>query len=201
LKPHATLKVLDQDPKGILLVITACQLTDCFRYRSGSRALETHIYKYGSYPFDLIAPVSVIWMPQVLSDVAMCSDPHQSHSTATQAGQKGKYKDPAPSLQQRVVWVRVHPSAFDDTVSTLQKAISLALQQMNQGGETTTEEKEVLIGDLRGQINAFEIMGPKSNQVLKGALSPVHQKDEDQQFHKVNWHAVNVSSIPTYPLF
>jgi len=48
------------------------------------------------------------------------------------------------------------------------------------------EEKDidVEIADLRGQINVFEIMGPKSSQVLRGALNPVLQ-DQRKDFTQV----------------
>jgi ribonuclease P/MRP protein subunit POP1 len=49
---------------------------------------------------------------------------------------------------------------------------------------TQFDDIGIELEDLSGQINVFEIMGPKSNQVLKGALSPVSQESRED-FNKV----------------
>ncbi|KAL4079379.1 hypothetical protein J3A83DRAFT_4368144 [Scleroderma citrinum] len=43
------------------------------------------------------------------------------------------------------------------------------------------------MGDFKGSINAFGIMGPKSSQVINGTLSPVGSEDRGE-FKKV-WHS------------
>ena len=72
-----------------------------------------------------------------------------------------------------MVWLRVHPSAFDVVLSSLQLAASLTLDAAGRTNNGKVEEMEDEIADLRGQVNAFELIGPKSNQVLRGALSLV----------------------------
>lgn len=42
------------------------------------------------------------------------------------------------------------------------------------------------MADLREHFNVFEIMGPKSSQVIKGALRPVD--DQRGEFRKVCLH-------------
>jgi len=104
--------------------------------------------------------------------------------------EKGKEKETRDSTvapesgERRVVWLRVHPSAFDVVSSSLQLAASSTLDAARRSYDGKVEELEVEIADLRGQINAFEITGPKSNQVLRGALNPVPQ-DERIDFQNV----------------
>ncbi|KAF5382413.1 hypothetical protein D9615_002972 [Tricholomella constricta] len=160
------------------------------RYSTGLRALETHIYKPGSYPFDLISPLTVIWKPLPSDSAPVVETPNRSDAqkegNATDSSTskrkrkvkgKGKEKEqehpqsPSNSETSRVVWLRVHPSAYKDVLSSLQMSASLTLDAAKRDNEG--KDFEVEIADLRGQVNAFEIMGPKSNQVLRGTLSPV----------------------------
>lgn len=83
-------------------------------------------------------------------------------------------------LRPRVLWLRVHPVIFEDITRELQKATSQVLDRPR----SSNEEIAVEIADLRGQVNAFEIMGSKSTQVLRGALTPI-LKDEREEFKKV----------------
>ena len=85
----------------------------------------------------------------------------------------------------RTVWIRIHPAAFDDSLAALQTASSLALRTIKRDLKLQTDKVfEVEIADLRGQLNAFEIMGPKSSQVIKGALVPIGD-DQREEFKKV----------------
>ena len=113
----------------------------------------------------MVSPITVIWKPRT------CSDGNEPASRPE-------------SSEQRVVWLRVHPSAFDVVSSSLQLTASLTLDAAKRSSDGEMEELEVEIADLRGQINIFEITGPKSNQVLRGALSPVHE-DQRIDFQKV----------------
>jgi len=62
----------------------------------------------------------------------------------------------------------------------LKTAASQALANCKTLGE---QEVNLEISNLKGHLNVFEIMGPKSSQVIKGALSPVRseQRGEFQQ--------------------
>jgi ribonuclease P/MRP protein subunit POP1 len=82
---------------------------------------------------------------------------------------------PAKVDEPRCLWLRIHPAIFECVTSELKRAISRVLDRPRP----STEEFEVEIADLRGQINSFEIMGPMSNQVLRGALSPVSKDDRN----------------------
>jgi ribonuclease P/MRP protein subunit POP1 len=108
----------------------------------------------------------------------------------TKTQDKGKGKDTefdhgplesaSAATRLRIVWIRVHPVAFDDVFKALQEAASLTLSDVNRQGQ----EAEIELADLRGQLNVFEITGPKANQVIKGSLSPVGE-DQRGEFKKV----------------
>ncbi|KAF4617537.1 hypothetical protein D9613_005911 [Agrocybe pediades] len=154
------------------------------RWSPGSRVLETHLYKIGSYPYDLIAPVTILWRP-VQKEVP----PSGKQST-----------QPIDTQQQsdiRTVWLRFHPSAQSIVVETLKAAASRALEaHRNLHGDL--EPANVEIADLRGHVNVFEITGPKASQVIKGALSPVSndKRPEFAQFWSSLTNLQNSGSLP-----
>jgi ribonuclease P/MRP protein subunit POP1 len=178
------------------------------RFLTGSRVLETHIYQHLSYPFDLIAPVTVMWNPQSppveapSKDQVSTTDEGLASGTKRKKNNKGKEKgkgketeqaripgadtDPLPSDMKlsRVVWIRINPAAFDDVLASLRTAASYTLQTVKRDLKLKEDKTfEVEIVDLRGQLNVFEIMGPKSSQVIQGALIPVD--DQREEFKKV----------------
>ncbi|PCH40247.1 POP1-domain-containing protein [Wolfiporia cocos MD-104 SS10] len=157
------------------------------RFLAGSRTCETHIYAHNAYPFDLIGPATVIWEPRA---------PDSGYSAAqTMVGskrkQKGKGKNTghseAPSLTRKV-WIRVHPAVTTEVFHTLHTAASFALDAAKKaaGGEF---KADVEVADLRENVNVYEIMGPKSSQVIKGALKPLCNS-EDEEF-KAFWNSLD----------
>jgi ribonuclease P/MRP protein subunit POP1 len=80
----------------------------------------------------------------------------------------------------RTIWIRCHPSIFSPVLSTLKKAVSLTLDTMKKSPVHTQNAYSVEVIDLRDSTNVFELTGPKSSQVIHGALTPViaNQKDE-----------------------
>ena len=135
----------------------------------------------------------MIWKPRACSDgnepasrvSDSTNDPPQGDLNGKGKGKEARDSIVTPeSSEQRVVWLRVHPSAFDVVSSSLQLAASSALDAAGCSSDGKVDELEVEIADLRGQINAFEVTGPKSNQVLRGALSPVPE-DRRVEFQKV----------------
>jgi ribonuclease P/MRP protein subunit POP1 len=160
---------------------------------TGARVLDTHIYKPGSYPFDLIAPIIILWKyPHVVSG----ADPAQGQTATTQGSSFQNKKKPknmgkgeadtghvsaaVSSVDVRTVWIRSHPAVFDEVFSALQTSASVTLDAIRQSsGATIAASTEIEIADLREHVNVFEIMGPKSNQVLKGALTPAEDKREE----------------------
>ncbi|KAJ3573212.1 hypothetical protein NP233_g2576 [Leucocoprinus birnbaumii] len=160
------------------------------RWVTGSRVFDTHIYECGAYPFGLLGSATIMWRP---------INTQSGDQVLPQPGTSQKDKEIAvaapkavttPNNQLRTLWLRIHPVIFDDVTRELQKATSRFLSRPR----SSTEEIEVEIADLRGQINAFEIMGPKSSQVLRGALTAVNG-DERPDFKKF-WSSLSVVQTP-----
>lgn len=86
-----------------------------------------------------------------------------------------------PALE-RTVWIRAHPAVHDQIFDALHDSASSVLDSFKKGSASDIPV-EVEIVDMRGKINIFEIMGPKTSQVLKGALQPV--EDSREEFKKV----------------
>ncbi|KAG6900179.1 hypothetical protein C0993_001891 [Termitomyces sp. T159_Od127] len=158
---------------------------------------KRHDYRLCSYPFGLISPVTVLWKPLPLKSASIMSPPQEGDNEKAypvpviqppmkrKRKSKGKGKDKEQENSTlpdteilRVVWIISHPSTYQDVLSSIRTSASLTLEAFRR--ENANKEVEIEISDLRGQVNVFEIMGPKSNQVLRGALDPVSQdKRED----------------------
>ncbi|KZP33575.1 POP1-domain-containing protein [Athelia psychrophila] len=167
------------------------------RFLTGSRTQETQFYKPHSYPFDLVGPITVMWKPTVALNAPQLSKktpaPAPGSDPTHKAKRKGKQAQPqteSSSTEEvanppiRTVWIRTHPAVFDDVFSGLQHSASLVLQNLpTPPGTAAAPSTEIEIADLRENVNVFEIMGPKSNQVLKGALTPI-KEDKREDFKK-----------------
>ena len=148
---------------------------------TGARTAETYLYGYNKYPYNLIGPATVLWH----ADPSLVASAQPSAISRGKQGKgKGKQKAAAeeqndPKHRTRVVWVRVHPTVTELAHEAIRLSASFALGAAKQAGR----KAEVEIADLREQFNIFDIVGPKSSQVIKGALKPVDDKRED--FKKV----------------
>ncbi|KAJ7366798.1 NUC188 domain-containing protein [Mycena albidolilacea] len=165
------------------------------RYLPGARTIDTHIYEPGQYPFGLIGPATIFWRPipapSKLQSPNAEAPPQESIAEGSQPQKrskgKGKAKQPATKSAdsdavQRTVWIRSHPAISENVFAAIQASASSVLDAVRKAAPQGTQIDEIGIEleDLSGQLNAFEIMGPKSNQVLKGALSPAsHDARED----------------------
>ncbi|EJD52288.1 POP1-domain-containing protein [Auricularia subglabra TFB-10046 SS5] len=94
---------------------------------------------------------------------------------------------PAPAQDAgnapRTLWIRLHPAAFGDAWAALGEAAGRVLQG--------TQGQQLEIADLRDEIVAFELVGPKGSRVLAGALQLQGGGEEVQKF----WSAM--PDIPT----
>jgi hypothetical protein len=77
-----------------------------------------------------------------------------------------------PDNETRTIWIRCHPAIFSTVLSTLKNAISLSLDTLKKSPQYSQNSYSVEVIDLRNSINVFEITGPKSSQVVHGALTP-----------------------------
>ena len=78
----------------------------------------------------------------------------------------------------RSIWIRFHPAIFDEVSEAVQAASSAALKSFGDTGsdQSTLDGAHIDIIDLRGGINAFEIIGPTSGEVLQRVLRTVQQE-------------------------
>jgi ribonuclease P/MRP protein subunit POP1 len=139
----------------------------------GSRVFNTHLHKCDSYPFDLLGPATVIWRP--LNTQTKAPQRPGTLQRGNETSTACLETQSANVNSSRCLWLRFHPVIFECVARELKKAITRVLDRPRP----STGEFEVEIADLRGQINSFEIMGPTSNQVLTGALSPVSKDDRN----------------------
>lgn len=129
------------------------------RYLTGARACEALLYMPHSYPYDLVGPVTIIWRP-----VMPPGKDDLGHSP-------------------RTVWFICHPSISEGAFRALVVSSSFVVE----ASESDNKRKHrVEVADLRGKFNIFELMGPKSSQVIKGALTPVHD-DGSKEFNRVSF--------------
>jgi ribonuclease P/MRP protein subunit POP1 len=169
------------------------------RYLPGARTIDTHIYEPGQYPFGFIGPATIFWRPIPAPSKPQSPNaeapPQESIAEGSQPQKrskgKGKAKQPATKSAdsdavQRTVWIRSHPAISENVFAAIQASASSVLDAVRKAAPQGTQIDEIGIEleDLSGQLNAFEIMGPKSNQVLKGALSPASH-DAREDFNKV----------------
>jgi hypothetical protein len=78
----------------------------------------------------------------------------------------------SPDEETRTIWIRCHPAIFTAVLSTLKSAVSLSLDALKKSPGHSENSYSVEVIDLRESINVFEITGPKSSQVVRGALTP-----------------------------
>lgn len=78
----------------------------------------------------------------------------------------------SPDDETRTIWIRCHPAIFSTVLSTFKNAVSLSLDNLKKSPGHSQNSYSVEVIDLRNSINVFEITGPKSSQVVRGALIP-----------------------------
>lgn len=109
---------------------------------------QTNIYTSGSVPHGLIGPVELFWQPQ--TDI---------------------------KLPERRLWMRVHPSIFDDVLKALHEA---AKERASEAGSSSTGPS-LNIRNLRDDIESFEIMGPLAGKVIQRALHMCKSEGNDKR--------------------
>ncbi|EIW81399.1 POP1-domain-containing protein [Coniophora puteana RWD-64-598 SS2] len=164
------------------------------RGKSGSRTVDTHMYKHAAYPLDLIGPVTIIWKP--LSTSPASSADLEESSKKQKQKQKGKQKQASNTVSSastssspRIVWMWCHPAVYQDVFDALHKAGEHVVQAANARGIVEGAHWQVQISNISDSVNVFEIMGPKSSQVIKGALALAGDEDRDE--FKKFWASLN----------
>lgn len=107
-----------------------------------------------------IVPVTVVWI------VKRSIEEHQAIPSTSDANAKEKRK---VKLDRRL-FIRVHPSAFQQFWLELLKAAKM-------------QKPQVLVEDLRFEIGSIEISGPGATEALLGVLKPRHSPSEESLEH------------------
>lgn len=119
------------------------------------------LYSYDLYPHGLIGPVEILWQP----DEEMNGD--------------------------RTLWIRIHPSIFQecwDALKSVLKRCSTVPPDDAGPSNQLALESAIHMRDLRGEVDAFEIMGPLAGRVLRRVLRVC--KDEEHCKHQVCLHCI-----------
>jgi ribonuclease P/MRP protein subunit POP1 len=101
----------------------------------------------------------------------------------------------SPDDETRTIWIRCHPAIFSVVLSALKNAVSLSLDTLKKSPAYSQNSYSVEVIDLRNSINVFEITGPKSSQVVHGALTPTID-NHTGEFKKVKHIESSLQSDP-----
>ncbi|KZV71268.1 POP1-domain-containing protein [Peniophora sp. CONT] len=192
------------------------------RFTGGVRTCDTALYKLkrhdggtiaSEYPLGLIGPVEVMWRAEEdgFEEPAPASANANTAANVPTSKQgkrkrknknksdKGKGKEQQPTeTTVRTAWLRVHPTILADALKTLKLAASVALDELRQSSQHVGKEYTIEVANLRDAVNVFEIMGPKSSQVLRGALTPVEgQGKEFNEFCRQLGDLQSPASVPS----
>jgi ribonuclease P/MRP protein subunit POP1 len=113
------------------------------RYESGARMGKTMLHHYKQWPLGMIGPAEILW---------------QSSSIPT---------------ARKQVWVRFHPAMFPEAWEAIRSSVSGWYEQGSSTTQGKGEPGTIVMKDLRGDICAFELMGPRSASVLRGVMGLV----------------------------
>ena len=155
-------------------------------FSEGARACNTHLYKSGSYPLDLIGPAIVIWEPFNRPG----ADDRAKSSKRKRGKKKKGNEEKSDENKIRHLWIRCHALNFETIFMELQKAIASVISTSKK----TDSEWEIVITDFRRHFNIFDLTGPKSSQVIKGALTPVEGEKRDE-FRHVSFHLYHPGNV------
>jgi ribonuclease P/MRP protein subunit POP1 len=108
------------------------------------------------------------------------------------------------SPEFRQLWIRFHPISHAEVWGALRSAITSTLIEIRneqaatrardvtgkgKGKERDSDDRpevQIELSDRRGEVNAFEIMGPKSARVLKGALGGLVKDERRAEMKQVS---------------
>ncbi|VDC04482.1 unnamed protein product [Peniophora sp. CBMAI 1063] len=191
------------------------------RFTTGVRTCDTALYKLkrhdggaiaSEYPCGLIGPAEVMWRAEDEDAEEEAPAPMDTATSATEPAanggkrkrkrknksiDKGKGKAQPEEASTCTAWVRVHPTILPDALKALKLAASVALDELRQSSQHAGKEYAIEVANLRDAVNVFEIMGPKSSQVLKGALTPVEgQSKEFNEFWRQLGNLQSPASVP-----
>ena len=112
------------------------------------------------YPFGLVGPVEVFWRS---------TSGKEATGVSGEGNVKGKRKEAQQeaSVAHATAWLRCHPLIYSDILACMRQTIKACVF----AAQSKKESVEIELADLRDQFNIFELVGPKSSQVIHGALT------------------------------
>ena len=123
------------------------------------------------------------------------ADSESKQEVTDKSNDKGKGKskssetsDQGPEpVSGRVLWIRCHALLYEEAFGALYDAINAVIAEIDSESQSPKKEPPATIEmiDLRNQFNIFDFMGPKTSQVIKGALSPINA-DNRPEFRAVS---------------
>ncbi|KAG8728980.1 hypothetical protein FRC12_021359, partial [Ceratobasidium sp. 428] len=84
----------------------------------------------------------------------------------------------------RTLWIRTHPASLQSVIKSL-----------NSASEQTSNTQQLEIADLSGDINAFELVGPRASQVVHGAFRLANNGREVGKFWEILGNARSSGSF------
>ncbi len=87
-----------------------------------------------------------------------------------------------PSLH-RQLWLRFHPAMFDELYTSIEKSIKshLTAQDSDATSGKSKTDQSMTLQDLRGDLNSFELMGPRAGRVLRSVLKLCKSESKAKQ--------------------
>ncbi|WVF71156.1 hypothetical protein IAT40_005954 [Kwoniella sp. CBS 6097] len=137
------------------------------KYEDGSRVAKVTLYHFDTFPTGLIGPAEIIWHSQ--DPQTLPTQPSTSTSTSTTGPKR--------------LWIRIHPSIFDEAWDTLKHAVT-QLRQERAGSSSsrgTIAFSTLQIRDLRGELNSLDIVGPKAGKTLRRVLRVCRSEQGDKK--------------------
>lgn len=125
------------------------------------------VYEDQTFPYGLIGPVDILWRPV------------EQH------------------LEDRTVWLRIHPSIYQPTMDLLRGLISSSNDEASSSSKV--HQPSIVINDLRGEVDSFEVMGPKSARILRRILRLSKTEGKDKQ--KVSLRLVRFETVAHLQFF
>ncbi|PVG00267.1 POP1-domain-containing protein [Serendipita vermifera] len=161
------------------------------RYSNGSRMCSTEMYDDAAYPFRFIAPVRILWRPDSEKDPG--------------PPKEKDFRDLDPKLGDvHTIWLFIHPATYERasaaltsaTISIMNIEYRLGMHEFEKDKDTGKCRAQVEIADLRGHFNVFDIMGPKSSQVIHGAFTLEKNESENGPVQKQLWNGLKELRTP-----
>jgi len=149
------------------------------RYLDGTRFGTFNLYEAKKYPEGFIANVQFLWKPNITVELNQAQAPEQQMEIEQEEKQKQK------DIHQRVIWIWIHPSAFQQ-----------AFDHINHLIQTFAELAGIELKSLQGELNRFEITGPRAHAVFNRIVKVTNENDRKSDIWKILGALRTSASLP-----